>query len=180
MRNAPKKFDIELIRSVLEYEKETGFFFWKVKPSHSKISVGDRAGTLLKNGYVMIRINKRGYLAHRLAWAIIHGESPVQMIDHINGIKTDNSIENIRPVTRSQNLQNQYFATARNKTSHFLGVSLFKKCNKFRATININGKNKHLGTFDSEELAHEEYVRAKKTFHISQQKIELDAMKEAA
>lgn len=174
MCDKPKSFDVELIKSLIEYKSESGEFFWKKRPHiRSAVMPGDRAGTTTNTGYIMIRIKRRGYLAHRIAWAISTGKVPEQLIDHINGVRSDNRIGNLRLVTVSQNTQNQRAATSRNKTSRLLGVSYFKKANKFRATININGKNKHLGCFDTEDLAHEAYMKAKKVHHISQA-IEMD------
>lgn len=172
-----KSFDVDRIREVIGYDACSGKFVWIKRPScRSAVREGDSAGTVSKSGYVVIRIGRRAYQAHRLAWALHYGIVPMQIIDHINGVKADNRISNLRIVSISENLQNQYKAGARNSTG-FLGVSVFK--NKYVATINVQGKNKYLGQFDKAEDAAAAYQEAKRVFHIPQA-IQMDEMGIAA
>ena len=93
-----------------------------------------------------------------------YGEHPKGDIDHINGIKDDNRIENLRDVSKSVNLQNRKQAP-KHSSSGVLGVSWHEDCQKWRASIKIQGKKKYLGLFTSKEEAHQVYVAAKRQFH---------------
>lgn len=175
-----KDFDVCKMAEYFEINKTTGIIAWKKKPAKtSKIKAGDTAGTIHPTGYIFVTLNRRRYLAHRIAWALHYGYAPMQIVDHINGDKHDNRIKNLRLVSRRQNIQNQRLPSKRSSTGH-LGVSRFKN-GKFRATINIDGKNKHLGSFNTIEEASDAYLTAKAKHHISQT-IELERMglKEAA
>lgn len=127
-----------------------------------KIRAGDRAGST-KNGYVIIRINGRGYRAHRLAWLYVYGQWPTLMIDHINGKRSDNRIENLRDVQAYVNVENQRRAQATNILG-VLGVS--RHFNKYRAKISIDGVCRHIGCFNTEKEAHEAYLAHKRMFHV--------------
>ena len=167
MSKAQKAFDVDLVSSLIKYDEKTGLFYWKKRPhNNSRMRAGDAAGTVLKDGYIMIRILKRGLLAHRVAWSIYYGNVPEGQIDHINGNKSDNRISNLRVVSVSENAQNKRNPLSRNKNG-CLGVSRFKN-GKYRATINIGGKNVYLGSFESAEKASEAYQSAKKKHHIAQ------------
>jgi hypothetical protein len=85
------------------------------------------------------------YSAHQLVFLIHHGVIPDE-IDHRNGIKTDNRIDNLRPCTSSQNKGN--IGLLRNNRSGYKGVSLNTRSNKWHAQIKINGKQTYLGRFD--------------------------------
>lgn len=158
--------DAETLRSILDYNPETGAFTWKVRPS-ARTFAGDVAGCLDKEGYRILKYRRKIYFQHRLAWLYVHGEWPKHSIDHINGAKSDNRIANLRDVTGSQNMQNQLRPMATNR-SGFLGVRVGKRGNRFGALININGKQKRLGWFDTPEQAHEVYMNAKAVHHIQQ------------
>ena len=150
------------LKELLNYNPETGIFNWKIDRGNKKS--GDLAGCIDSHGYVIIRTSKIGYKAHRLAWFYVYGTWPENHIDHINGIRNDNRIENLRDVSRSINVQNQKIAQRNNK-SGLLGVIWNKAINKFVAAIRINGKTTVIGKFDSKELAHEAYINAKRKFH---------------
>lgn len=113
------------------------------------------------------RISLRGrfYFEHHVVWMIENGVWPAATIDHINGDPSDNRIENLRDVSIQINLQNQRRAHVSNKSSGMLGVSR-RKNGKFDARIVYKGRNLHVGTFDSAELAHAAYVRAKRMLHV--------------
>jgi hypothetical protein len=88
------------------------------------------------------------------------------MLDHINGVRDDNRIANLRCVSASDNLNNQRTPHTNNK-SGYLGVSPFR--GKWRAVIQIEGKQVHLGVFDTPEEAHHAYIEAKRTHHQTNQ-----------
>lgn len=94
------------LKERLEYNPVTGIFTWKVRPCRN-VMAGDKAGTLHPTGYLKIVIDKRAYNAHRLAWFYMTGEWPEFAIDHINGIKHDNRIDNLRKANWSENAMNR-------------------------------------------------------------------------
>jgi hypothetical protein len=123
---------------------------------------GDVAGTVNNNGYRLIRVGDGRYRAHRLAWLYTHGAWPTGEIDHINGIRDDNRLANLRDVTVSVNQQNRKRA-ASNGSTGLLGVSTAKA--RYRAAIALNGRTTYLGSFDTAEEAHAAYVTAKRELH---------------
>ena len=153
--------DFTYIHQILEYNKETGKFTWKVRVN-SKVPAGTVAGTPQNRGYIFITIKKKKFLAHRLAWFFETGSFPKGQIDHINGIRTDNRIFNLRVVTCSENLQNQRNPKRKNP---YLGVSAIKGTTSWQAHIAVNGKKKNLGRFKTPEEARDAYIEAKKVWH---------------
>lgn len=148
------------IREHLTYDPETGEFFHSIRKLGTKL--GSRAGRVNAQGYIDITINRQTYKAHRLAWFFVHGEWPKELIDHKNGIRTDNRITNLRDVSQSVNMQNRKKAQA-NSLSGFLGVRPHKK--KWQAVITINGKSVPLGTYDTPEEAQQVYLTKKREVH---------------
>lgn len=98
------------------YNADTGIFTNK-----SNRFIGKQAGTLQKRGYSTIGIDGKRYYAHRLAWLYKNGELPSNEIDHINGVKSDNRIDNLRLATRSQNASNRPIQS--NNTSGHIGIT---------------------------------------------------------
>jgi hypothetical protein len=124
------------------------------------------AGRPLKskvNGYIVASINHLPVPAHRIAWVLTHGELP-EVIDHINGVRDDNRLCNLRNTSQRVNMQNQRKASSYNKTG-FLGVTYNKQTGRYRAQIGNNGKIIHLGAFDTPESAHAAYLQAKRQLH---------------
>jgi len=133
------------LKEVLAYDSESGLFTWKV--SRNGVSAGKVAGNVHKNtGYVAIKIDYIVHSAHRLAFLYMTGAFPENQTDHINGVTHDNRWRNLRPVTISENLRNQ--AKGKNNRSGITGVCWEKRCRKWRSTINIDGKQKHIAYFD--------------------------------
>lgn len=126
---------------------------------------GRVAGTIDK-GYVQIFISGTVYAAHRLAWLYVHGRMPKGQIDHINGIKNDNRISNLREVNHSGNQHNRWLPNKTNKLG-FVGVYEKKvyKGKRYCAQIRVDGKKINLGYFESPELASEAYFQAKRDMH---------------
>jgi HNH endonuclease len=91
---------------------------------------------------------------HCIAWLLHYGNWPQSEIDHINLIKIDNRICNLREATRQQNVWNSPLRS--DNTTGYKGVTATKS-GKFEAGIKVNGKKKHLGTFDTELAAHAAY-----------------------
>ena len=141
----------EKLKELLHYCPDTGVFTWLMKPC-SNVRAGSVAGTVNKiNGYATIKVNRKIYLAHRLAWLYIHGTFPPNDIDHINRVKSDNRLCNLRMATHAENMQNT--SMYRNNTSGHVGVSWHKATQKWIACITLSKKQIHIGIFHSLEEA---------------------------
>ena len=143
------KHSISEVSQFLHYEKETGVIRW-IKP-RGRVIPGDIAGKALANGYLSIKIFKKDFLAHRLAWAIHYQEWPEGLLDHINGNRTDNRISNLRCVSHSLNCSN------RTALKNGKPVGAFERKNVWIAQIKVYGKLKYLGTFNNAALASQAY-----------------------
>lgn len=165
----------EMLRKLLRYDPDTGKLFWQ----HRKIEMfaherswkmwntkyfGKEAFTCLANGYRQGTIFYRGYQAHRVIWAIRHGKW-VKYIDHINGVRDDNRIENLRSVTHKENMQNS--ARPKNNTSGVTGVCRAKALSKWMAYIRVDYKQIHLGFFTdkADAIAARKAAEEKYGFH---------------
>lgn len=84
----------EELKEYLHYDPLTGDFNWTI--GKRGLKVNSKAGSMNDQGYVIIRINNIRYRAHRLAWLYVYGHFPINEIDHINGVRSDNRIENLR------------------------------------------------------------------------------------
>jgi len=151
------------LKEILRYDSSTGTFFW-IKPatSHSRVIINGEAGSKHSRGYVHISVYGKEYKAHRLAWLYVYGEWPKGEIDHINGVKDDNRISNLRDVDRTTNCQNLQGAYKTNKLD-CLGVS--KRGKKYFAQIQVNKKKLTVGTFDTLKAANAAYQKAKAALH---------------
>jgi len=117
-----------------------------------RVVVGKEAGGVNELGYRVITVNKRRFLAHRLAWFYVNGVWPDGMIDHVNQDQSDNRIENLRIATKSQNMAND--GPRATNTSGYRGVTFDKKRGKWVAMITKDYKVLHLGRFlDREDAA---------------------------
>tara|TARA_R110000744_G_scaffold79876_1_gene156769 strand:- start:241 stop:735 length:495 start_codon:yes stop_codon:yes gene_type:complete len=125
---------------------------------------GDEAGSLNVNGYRYIGLNGKYWKAHRVAYLLGHGAIDADLqIDHINEIKNDNQLSNLRLATHGQNQQNQ--SKPKGESPWPLGVCYYKATKKFKAQIRVNGKQKNLGLFHAPELAGYAYLNAKEKYH---------------
>ena len=128
------------LKNLLHYDADTGVFTWVyTRPKCPKNAV---AGWRCKDGYTMICLDYRIYRAHRLAWLYVYGYIP-EYIDHINNIKDDNRLVNLRPATKQQNAFNTKISTS--NTSKVKNVSWSKSKSKWKSYIKLNGKQIHLG-----------------------------------
>ena len=151
------------LNEAFEYAADSGALTWR-KPAGrcGRIGAGSEAGTRRKDGYLLVGIGGKKYLAHRLIWMMVYGKFPDGQIDHIDGDPTNNRLSNLRDVAPEINSQNQ--RRARGTTaSGFLGVS--KMRDKWRATIKAGGTRSYLGVFSTPEDAHAVYVEAKRRLH---------------
>jgi hypothetical protein len=136
--------ELEHMRKSLSYDSKSGLFVWLRDVGRAK--TGQIAGSLHKhNRYIYITFNKKKYRAQRLAWLFTYGKSPSGEIDHINGIRHDNALSNLRDVTRLKNNQNR--AIQSNNSSGVTGVAWYKRHKKWHVRIVVNGENRHLGYY---------------------------------
>lgn len=156
------------LRELLSCDKETGGWTWIKKPSkYANIRIGQPAGSLNKDGYIYIKINGYNYPSHRLVWLYFYGYSPTKprpLIDHINQVKTDNRLCNLREASYAEN--------ALNKGGHSDSLSgikgVYRRRNgRYAAQIKDTsiGKMKHLGTYDTIQEAKSVHDAKAKELH---------------
>ena len=131
------------LQQLYDYDSETGIFFHKTN--------GTKRGFIRKDGYVQLEIDRHYYLCHRLAWLYVNGEWPKHEIDHINKIKSDNRITNLRDVRRYINSQNKNLPK-NNKSGH-TGIKWETKSNKWIVKFQMDNKIYHLGTYEDLDKA---------------------------
>lgn len=130
------------------------------KKKSKQRNIGDALGTPNEKGYLIAHVNAKLYRVHRLIFLYHHGYMPNQ-IDHINGKRSDNRIENLRQATSVQNAQNRMTIAS----SGFKGVYWHKKTKRWTASICIGRKNIHLGSFENIDAAKAVAVQARKDVH---------------
>ncbi|AWC25407.1 putative NHN endonuclease [Aminobacter sp. MSH1] len=160
---------IERLHHLFEFNAEAGQLIWRARPVEDFATVrgwknfhtqfaGSVAGCINGEGYRLICVDRKLRGGHRLIWAYINGPIPVGMqVDHINGVRDDNRLENLRLVTNTENQRNS--SMPRNNKSGVLGVSWHKGTLKWRAQISLDGRRKYLGSFGT--LAAASDARAK-------------------
>ncbi len=142
----PVPIDLAAARDFLLLNTESGELFWKKKPNRN-IVVGSEAGTVRPDRYRVISINRQRILAHRLVWALMHGEQPPDEIDHIDGDPSNNRPSNLRAASHAQNVANQ--KSSRRNTSGVRGVYFSRARGKWVAQITAAGDKKYIGIFSS-------------------------------
>lgn len=173
MKELPPTSDY--LHECFEYDRLTGGLIWKERPPHhfsadrtrkiinTKIS-GRAAASSLNGRYLVAAINKKFYLCHRIVWCMHNGSWPDGDIDHINGNKLDNRIENLREVNRSQNMSN-IAKPQKNNKSGYIGVFWATREGKWKPVVAHNGKNIYLGLYDTPEDAAIAYNAAATKYH---------------
>lgn len=152
----------EYLKEFFNYNPETGEFsrIKAVGKQGKGCRVGDKIGTIATNGYVRIKIDGKYYVRSHLAWLYVYGYMPLDTIDHIDRIRDNDRILNLRSIKNRDNYTNMSkFNT--NKSGH-TGVCWHKKANKWCAQIVVNYKAKHLGLFSKLEDA----IQARKEANI--------------
>lgn len=138
------------------FEYRDGSLYWK-EHRGSKAQKGHKAGCLISSGYIRMDVCGRMVYVHRIIWEIHNGPIPDGLqIDHINGIRSDNRIENLRVATGRENSQNRKI----NRDGKLVGCSWDARGGRWVAAIHTNGSRQHLGSFRTEEEAHAAYRKA--------------------
>jgi len=157
------ELDVAFLRECLDYEPNTGTVLWKHRPrshfsSEAAFQTHDRhkAGTVAggvdsSTGYRVVGLCRKLFYAHRVAWALHHGEWPNGVIDHIDGDRLNNALSNLRVVTQFENARNA--SIGRNNTSGAVGVSFDKRSGKWRARVMHQYREVYSGLFASKEAA---------------------------
>ncbi len=148
--NEPITMTHKLLLANISYDPMTGIFT-RISNGQKKATKGSKHG----DGYLCISVFGKDYRAHRLAWFYVHGEFPVNQIDHINGIRSDNRLSNLREATPSENSMNRHSPKGVVRQNKKWGAKIKSK----------PGCQTWLGTFDTYELAREAYLTAKRIHH---------------
>lgn len=135
---------------LLHYDPATGVITCRVR--RGNLRVGDEVGTITDDGYRDVCIDRRHHPAHRLAWLLSFGHWPSGIVDHKNGIRDDNRLENLRDTVQMHNTWNSRKPSS--NTSGVKGVYWNKNAGKFQAQLRDGGsKRRYLGLFDTIEEA---------------------------
>ena len=137
------------LKELLQYDADTGVFTWRTTRRAAK--AGELAGTLSFTKYIKISVDARVYLAHRLVWLYTHGEWPPLDIDHINRIRNDNRLANLRLADRYINSRNAN--TRKDSLSGIKGVRWNKPRGKWESRIQHNHKPITIGYYDNSQDA---------------------------
>lgn len=154
--------NINLMKDHLEYNPVSGEFRWK--NSRCRIKGGVIAGSLRSDGYRQIKFMGKLYLSHRIAWEFVNGKIPDGMeIDHVNVIKNDNRIINLRLATREDNQHNH--GIRKNNSSGVKGVHWHKGIGKWQVRIMVGKNRVHLGYFSENKDAEKAAIEARELLH---------------
>lgn len=148
----------DLFQNVFEYRD--GNLYWT---NNGPIKMrGKLAGTINERGYVKVSVADKRYGVHQIVFAMHNGYIP-ENIDHINGNKSDNRIENLRPATKAQNGYNRKLPP--NNTSGAKNVSYRADTNKWRVDVRVDGKSHCFGSYEDFDLAELVAIEARNKYH---------------
>lgn len=156
------KPSFEYVSSLYRYDPDTGLIHHKT--GKGRCRVGFVAGNRRGDGRWSIGLLGKKYYCHVIAWLLHYGEWPDGVIDHINGDNGDNRIKNLRVGTHAQNMQNQR-RPRKNSAGQIKGATYIKKTGKWHAQIGKNGKNMHIGIYETAEEASAAYLAVKRVIH---------------
>jgi hypothetical protein len=142
------------LKEKLHYDPNSGIFTYHVNNKTRKVYF--TVGNLTDNGYIRISVDNKLYYAHRLAWLYVHGQYPKDQIDHLDGNRINNRINNLRLATSQINAQNP--------KCEYRGYN--KHGTKWRVRICVNNELIYIGSYDTEEEASIAYINARKIYHV--------------
>lgn len=143
------------------FEYKDGVLYWRVDMHPNKVA-GNPVGSITKSGYLETKVYGAPYKVHRLIWSL-HFDSNPEMIDHIDGNKTNNDIHNLRESTRSENGFNQKLR--KDSTSGIKGVTWNKQSRKWLVQCQVNKRKMYFGIYEDLELAELVAVEARNKYH---------------
>ena len=150
----------EFLKEHLEYRD--GHLWW-FKPTSIRVKIGQQFGSCHNGGYRRGMLKSKNCYEHRLIWFYHYGKWPKDQLDHINGIKDDNRIENLREATKQQNQFNR--KSGKDSSSTYKGVSWDKRSKKWGAKYTYKGKNYFVGYYETEVEAAESYRKSTEHLH---------------
>jgi hypothetical protein len=159
MANKDSTLTQEYLHSLFYYKD--GNLYWIESRAKNKIKANSIAGHKSAR-YAMVSINNKSYLLHRIIWLFHYGFFPKE-IDHIDGNKLNNKIENLREVIHNQNQYNHKIN--KRSTSGAKNVYLDNKRNKWIVRFNVSKKSFYFGRFDNFELAELVATEARNKYH---------------
>lgn len=150
------------VHAIFHYDN--GILRWRESLTGKNRVAGAVAGYVNDGGYIVVETGGKAIGAHRIIWLMHNGVWPSGEIDHLNGVRDDNRIENLRDVVHITNTENRRSASSHSR-SGALGVEQLS-AGRFRARIRSKGKLHELGIFESADAAHKAYVAAKRKLHV--------------
>ena len=161
IERVPSKVTCSYLRKIFNYDKNTGILTWKEQPvfGRTTVKLGEVVGYHNARGYLEIRLCNKTHRSHRIIWLMVYKKWPTHVIDHINGIKDDNRISNLRDVPQEHNVQNGTYKSATGTT----GVT--KRGSKYEARISVDNKCIYLGSSTVKSEAIKMAVDARKKYH---------------
>lgn len=169
MQNVPEKQKrsnrtvcVSILKDLFSYDPVSGVVTRKSDQS-TRARKGDIVGFMSAEGYLTVGIKRKTYKLHRVIWAMHHGVWPTDDVDHINGIRSDNRICNLRAATRAENSRNKVQKSG--TASGLKGVVWNKNARKWMALIAVGGKRHYLGYYDNPSAAHQAYRDAAVHYH---------------
>jgi len=166
--------DYSVFSEYLDYSPDTGVLIWKLRNSNRCV-VGREAGFVNPLGYRCLGFRGKQYLSHRVAWLLYYRSWPSGFIDHKDGNRSNNKIDNLRLCTKSQNNRNRMITGG---SSKYKGVCWDSSKGLWMASIYLDGKNKYLGRFTSEREAAGTYDAAAKEHFGEWARLNFEALNE--
>jgi hypothetical protein len=158
------EFPIDQIREIFYFDSSGILFYKKDSGRWGRVKAGSIAGGKRFDGYLEVRLKERCFLVHHIIWALHTGAWPTEIMDHINGIRDDNRIENLREAGAQINCENKHIPQKNNKIG-LMGVHKSRRYNGYLSKISVRGKHIYLGSFKTPEEAHAAYIAAKRMLH---------------
>lgn len=152
----------ERLLELIEYNPDSGEILSKVDRG-SRCKKGKILGTKNTTGHIVLQLDKRMYLAHRLVWFYCFKEWPVNIIDHIDRNSSNNKLDNLREATKATNNYNSKLYST--NTTGIKGAFFDSRRNLYYSQIVANGKKTWLGYFNTLEEAGQVYSIAAKDLH---------------